>query len=57
MYKLNGRLVTRWELARLVRLIVRHIPELITAIKSYTLSEQELLLPCLKLFQSVEKKK
>ena len=37
-YKLNGRLATRQEKARLGRLIVRRIPELIPAIKSYPLS-------------------
>ena len=56
-YKLNGRLATRQEKARLGRLIVRRIPELIPAIKSYPLSEPELLRPCRKLFQSVKAKK
>ena len=56
-YKLNGRLATRREKARLGRLIVRRIPELIPAIKSYPLSEPELLRPCRKLFQSVKAKK
>jgi hypothetical protein len=56
-YKLNGRLATRKEKARLGRLIVRRIPELIPAIKSYPLSEPELLRPCRKLFQSVKAKK
>ena len=45
------------EKARLGRLIVRRIPELIPAIKSYPLSEPELLRPCRKLFQSVKAKK
>ena len=53
-YKLNGRLATRQEKARLGRLIVRRIPELIPAIKSYPLSEPEQLRPCRKLFQSVK---
>lgn len=39
------------------RLIVRRIPELTPAIKSYPLSEPELLRPCRKLFQSVKAKK
>ena len=56
-YKLNGRLATRQEKARLGRLIVRRIPELIPAIKSYPLSEPEQLRPCRKLFQSVKAKK
>ena len=56
-YKLNGRLATRREKARLGRLIVRRIPELIPAIKSYPLSKPELLRPCRKLFQSVKAKK
>ena len=56
-YKLNGRLATRQEKARLGRLIVRQIPELIPAIKSYPLSEPEPLRPCRKLFQSVKAKK
>ena len=56
-YKLNGRLATRQEKARLGRLIVRRIPELIPAIRSYPLSEPEQLRPCRKLFQSVKAKK
>lgn len=56
-YKLNGRLATRQEKARLGRLIVRRIPELIPAIKSYPLCQPELLRPCRKLFQCVKAKK
>lgn len=56
-YKLNGRLATRQEKARLGRLIVRQIPALIPAIKSYPLSVPERLRPCRKLFQSVKAKK
>lgn len=56
-YKLTGRLATRQEKARLGRLIVKQIPELIPAIKSYPLSVPELLRPCRKLFQSVKTKK
>ena len=56
-YKLTGRLATRQEKARLGRLIVRRIPELIPAIKSYPLRDPEPLRTCRKLFQCVKAKK
>jgi hypothetical protein len=55
-YKLNGRLATRQEKARLGRLIVRRIPELIPAIKSYP-QRTGAAATLSKLFQSVKAKK
>lgn len=56
-YKLKKRRATRKEKVQLGRMIVRKLPELIPAIKSYPLSEPELLRPCRKLFQCVKAKK
>ena len=56
-YKLKRRLATRKEKVKLGRLIVRIIPELIPAIKSYPQRYPEELRTCRKLFQCVKAKK
>ncbi len=56
-YKLKRRLATRKEKVQLGRLIVRIIPELIPAIKSYPQRHPEELRTCRKLFQCVKAKK
>lgn len=56
-YKLNRRLATRKEKVKLGRLIVRIIPELIPAIRSYPKRRPEELRTCRKLFQCVRAKK
>lgn len=55
-YKLKRRLATRTEKVQLGRLIVRTIPELIPAIKSYPLRYPEELRNCRRLFQCVKAK-
>ena len=56
-YKLKRRLATRTEKDKLGRLIVRIIPELIPAIRSYPQRYPEELRSCRKLFQCVKAKK
>ena len=56
-YKLKRRLATRKEKVKLGRLIVRIIPELIPAIRSYPQRYPEELRTCRKLFQCVKAKK
>lgn len=56
-YKLKRRLATRKEKAQLGRLIVRIIPELIPAIKSYPQRYPEELRTCRRLFQCMKAKK
>ncbi|WP_425934326.1 hypothetical protein [Aeromonas rivipollensis] len=56
-YKLKRRLATRKEKVQLGRLIVRIIPELIPAIRSYPQRYPEELRTCRRLFQSVKAKK
>lgn len=56
-YKLKRRLATRKEKVKLGRLIVRIIPELIPAIRSYPQRYPEELRTCRKLFQCVKSKK
>ena len=56
-YKLKRRLATRKEKVKLGRLIVRTIPELIPAIRSYPKLRPEELRTCRKLFQCVKAKK
>ena len=56
-YKLKRRLATRTEKVKLGRLIVRIIPELIPAIRSYPQRYPEELRTCRKLFQCVKSKK
>lgn len=56
-YKLKRRLATRKEKVQLGRLIVRIIPELISAIRSYPKRHPEELRTCRKLFQCVKAKK
>ncbi|WP_447828890.1 hypothetical protein [Aeromonas hydrophila] len=56
-YKLKRRLATRKEKVQLGRLIVRKIPELIPAIRSYPKRHPEELRTCRKLFQCVRAKK
>lgn len=56
-YKLKRRLATRREKVQLGRLIVRIIPELIPAIRSYPKRHPEELRTCRKLFQCVKTKK
>lgn len=56
-YKLKRRLATRKEKVQLGRLIVRIIPELIPAIRSYPKRHPEELRTCRKLFQCVRAKK
>ena len=56
-YKLKQRLATRKEKVQLGRLIVRTIPELIPAIRSYPQRYPEELRSCRKLFQCVKAKK
>lgn len=56
-YKLKRRLATRKEKVQLGRLIVRKIPELIPAIRSYPKRYPEELRTCRKLFQCVRAKK
>ncbi|MGN5084494.1 hypothetical protein ACTG2F_17415 [Aeromonas sp. 31P] len=55
-YKLKQRLATRKEKVQLGRLIVRIIPELIPAIRSYPKRHPEELRTCRKLFQRVKAK-
>lgn len=55
-YKLKRRLATRTEKVKLGRLIVRIIPELIPAIRSYPLRYPEELRNCRRLFQCVKAK-
>lgn len=55
-YKLKRRLATRKEKVQLGRLIVRIIPELIPAIRSYPKRHPEELRTCRKLFQCVKAK-
>lgn len=56
-YKLKRRLATRKEKVKLGRQIVRIIPELIPAIKSYPQRYPEELRTCRRLFQCVKAKK
>ncbi|MFQ2616845.1 hypothetical protein [Aeromonas sp. R7-1] len=56
-YKLKRRLATRKEKVQLGRLIVRIIPELIPAIRSYPQRYPEELRTCRRLFQCVKAKK
>ena len=56
-YKLKRRRATRKEKVQLGRLIVRIIPELIPAIRSYPQRYPEELRTCRKLFQCVKAKK
>lgn len=56
-YKLKRRMATRKEKVKLGRLIVRIIPELIPAIRSYPKRHPEELRTCRKLFQCVKAKK
>ncbi len=56
-YKLKRRLATRKEKVKLGRQIVRIIPELIPAIKSYPQRYPEELRTCRRLFQCMKAKK
>ncbi|WP_039040167.1 hypothetical protein [Aeromonas caviae] len=56
-YKLKRRLATRKEKVQLGRLIVRIIPELIPAIRSYPQRYPEELRTCRRFFQCVKAKK
>ncbi len=56
-YKLKRRLATRKEKVQLGRLIVRRIPALIPAIKSYPQRYPEEFRSCRRLFQCVKAKK
>ncbi len=56
-YKLKRQLAARKEKVKLGRLIVRTIPELIPAIRSYPKRRPEELRTCRKLFQCVRAKK